>query len=225
MPNISHNLAQIHACIREAAKKYDKNPADIQLLAVSKTQPASALIEAYTAGQRQFGENYAQELEQKATSLANLDITWHFIGPIQSNKTRVIAQYSHWVHSIDRRKIAERLNLQRPLHMPPIQVCIQVNIDNEASKSGVSPSELAELINAINPLPNLKLRGLMAIPEPSNAKYAFEQLQQLALKYNLKTLSMGMSGDMEKAIAAGSTLLRVGTAIFGARKPVHQAQQ
>ncbi len=219
MPNISHNLAQIRARIHSIAKKHNINPDTTRLLAVSKTQPASALIEAYNAQQRDFGENYAQELEQKARALAHLDIIWHFIGPIQSNKTRVIAEYSHWVHSIDRCKIAERLNKQRPSHLPPIQVCIQVNIDDEDSKSGIAPCELDALIECIRSLPNLHLRGLMAIPSKSDPAKAFRTLQELAQQHHLHTLSMGMSGDIEEAITAGSTIVRVGTAIFGARQP------
>lgn len=225
MPNISHNIAQIRALIHDVAHKHNKAAQSIQLLAVSKTKPAAAIIEAYEAGQRDFGENYAQELEQKATTLCDLNIIWHFIGPIQSNKTRIIAQHSHWVHSIDRAKIAERLNQQRPAHLPPLQACIQVNIDGEASKSGVSPQNLAPLIEVVNALPNLTLRGLMAIPSQRNPKAAFEQLQALANRYNLTTLSMGMSADMEAAIAAGSTMVRVGTGIFGARTPAHTPQQ
>ena len=218
MTNISHNLAQINQLIAQAAQKCQRTPSDILLLAVSKVQPASVLKEAYSAGLRHFGENYVQELEQKATALSNLGIIWHFIGPIQSNKTRVLAERCHWVHSIDREKIAQRLSLQRPVHLPPLQVCIQVNIDNEDSKSGVRPAELPSLISAIQKLPNLQLRGLMAIPSKAAPRAAFEAMRTLAEQHNLQTLSMGMSADMEEAIAAGSTIVRIGTALFGPRK-------
>lgn len=217
MTNISHNLAQIHQQIQQVADKCSRNPEDILLLAVSKVQPVDAIRQAYSAGQRDFGENYAQELEQKARALSDLSIVWHFIGPIQSNKTRLIAEHCHWVHSLDRYKIAVRLSEQRPEHLAPLQVCIQVNIDNEDSKSGVSPDDLPRLIEQVNALPNLRLRGLMAIPSKAEPKLAFERMAALAEKYSLKTLSMGMSGDMEAAIAAGSTLVRIGTALFGAR--------
>lgn len=218
MTNISHNLAQINQLITQAAQKCQRTPDDILLLAVSKVQPISALEEAYSAGLRHFGENYVQELEQKATALSNLGIIWHFIGPIQSNKTRVLAERCHWVHSIDRVKIAQRLSLQRPAHLQPLQVCIQVNIDNEDSKSGICPAELPHLISAIQSLPNLELRGLMAIPSKAAPKAAFEAMQKLAKQHGLETLSMGMSADMEEAIAAGSTIVRIGTALFGPRQ-------
>ena len=218
MTNISHNLTQINQLIAQAAQKCQRTPSDILLLAVSKVQPVSALEEAYSAGLRHFGENYAQELEQKATALSNLGIIWHFIGPIQSNKTRVLAERCHWVHSIDREKIAQRLSLQRPAHLPPLQVCIQVNIDNEDSKSGARPAELPSLVTAIQKLPNLQLRGLMAIPSQTAPKAAFEAMQALAKQHSLQTLSMGMSADMEEAIAAGSTIVRIGTALFGPRQ-------
>jgi hypothetical protein len=149
--------------------------------------------------------------------LHDLAITWHFIGPIQTNKTRLIAEHSHWVHSIDRAKIAERLNAQRPVHLAPLQVCIQVNVDHQSTKSGVTEAELPALITLIKSLPHLRLRGLMTIPDPSNPKPAFLRLAQLAQQFELATLSMGMSDDMEDAIAAGSTLVRIGSAIFGQR--------
>ena len=217
MPNISHNLEQIQQRVRLCAEKYHKNPDNILLLAVSKTQPAEAIIEAYQAGQRHFGENYAQELANKVQQLQALAITWHFIGPIQSNKTRLIAEHSHWVHSVERIKIAKRLSQQRPPHLPPLQVCIQVNIDQEATKAGVAPNDLTALITTIQALPNLQLRGLMAIPSQQDPTHSFTAMAKLAASHQLKTLSMGMSGDMEPAIAAGSNIVRIGTAIFGAR--------
>lgn len=217
MTNISHNLEQIRRQIATHANTCQRETSQITLLAVSKTKPASAIEEAYEAGQRDFGENYAQELAEKALALKDLMITWHFIGPIQSNKTRQIAEHAHWVHSVDRLKIAQRLNDQRPEGLEPLKVCIQVNIDNADTKSGISASELPELINNIQGLHNLSLQGLMAIPEPENTKDAFTELQALAQKHNLATLSMGMSSDWQEAIRAGSTMIRIGTAIFGKR--------
>lgn len=199
---------------------------DIQLLAVSKTFPAMALREAYQAGQRQFAESYLQEAQGKLATLQDLAIEWHFIGPIQSNKTRIIAEHFAWVHSVDRLKIAERLSAQRPQHLPPLQLCLQVNISQEASKSGVSPDQLSELAQAIIQLPGLTLRGLMAIPAPSDdvavQRAAFAQLRELKDQLNqqglqLDTLSMGMSHDFAAAIQEGATLIRVGSAIFGNR--------
>ena len=217
MTNISHNLEQIRQQITTHAANCGREASQITLLAVSKTKPASAIEEAFASGQRDFGENYVQELAEKAETLKSLEITWHFIGPIQSNKTRQIAEHAHWVHSIDRAKIARRLSEQRPESMPPLKVCIQVNIDNSPTKSGVAESELGELIAEISALPHLSLQGLMAIPAPENAKDAFERLNDLAKSHKLNTLSMGMSGDWQEAIAAGSTMIRIGTAIFGER--------
>ena len=225
MPNISHNLAQIQARLHHCATKLNSGQATPTLLAVSKTKPASDIIEAYQAGQRDFGENYAQELADKALQLHDFNITWHFIGPIQTNKTRLIAQHSDWVHSVDRGKIAERLNAQRPTHLPPLQVCIQVNVDQQASKSGVSEDELPTLVALVKSLPKLQLRGLMTIPDPSKPKPAFLRLAQLAQEFELSTLSMGMSDDLEEAIAAGSTLVRIGSAIFGQRSSQANTQK
>lgn len=219
MPNISHNLAQIRADILKASRKSGQ-PEPPKLIAVSKRQPQSAIIEAYEAGQRNFGENYAQELEAKAKALQKQGVCWHFIGPIQSNKTRIIATYSDWVHSIDRIKVAERLSHHRSTEQPDLQVCIQVNVDNAPNKSGVHPNELPQLIDAIHVLPRLQLRGLMAIPDKHNAAQAFLALAKQADHYQLSELSMGMSQDMEAAITAGSTMLRIGTAIFGPRSVV-----
>lgn len=198
----------------------------MRLLAVSKTWPADSVREAAAAGQRAFGENYVQEGVAKVEALAGLGLEWHFIGPLQSNKTRLVANSFAWVHSIDRLKIAERLSEQRDVHLPPLEVCIQVNVSGEASKSGVAPADLPELARAVAALPRLRLRGLMAIPEPTSdvalQRARFASLRQLREQLNagglqLDTLSMGMSDDLEAAIAEGSTMVRVGTAIFGGR--------
>ncbi|MCP1724003.1 pyridoxal phosphate enzyme (YggS family) [Pseudomonas citronellolis] len=190
---------------------------------MSKTKPAADIREAHAAGLDDFGENYLQEALGKQVELADLALTWHFIGPIQSNKTRPIAEHFHWVHSVDRLKVAERLSAQRPAHLPPLNVCLQVNVSGEASKSGCAPEELPALARAVAALPNLKLRGLMAIPEPTEdvaaQRAAFARLRELltALNLGLDTLSMGMSHDLEAAIAEGATWVRIGTALFGAR--------
>ena len=199
----------------------------MRLLAVSKTWPASSVREAFTAGQRAFGENYAREAGDKAAALADLAIEWHFIGPLQSNKTRPVAEHSSWVHSIDRLKIAERLAAQRPSSLGPLQVCLQVNVSGEATKSGCEPEQALDLAMAIGELPRLQLRGLMAIPEPTAdvalQRRRFGLLRKTLERINgeagldLETLSMGMSGDLEAAIMEGSTLVRIGTAIFGER--------
>lgn len=199
----------------------------MRLLAVSKTWPASSVREAFAAGQRAFGENYAREAGDKAAALADLAIEWHFIGPLQSNKTRPVAEHSSWVHSIDRLKIAERLAAQRPSPMAPLQVCLQVNVSGEATKSGCEPGQALDLAMAIGELPRLQLRGLMAIPEPTAdvalQRRRFGLLRKTLERINgeagldLDTLSMGMSGDLEAAIMEGSTLVRIGTAIFGER--------
>ena len=195
----------------------------MQLLAVSKTWPAASVREAVAAGQHAFGENYVQEATDKAAELAGLGLEWHFIGPLQSNKTRLVAENFAWVHSVDRLKIAERLAAQHPPGIAPLQICIQVNVSGEASKSGCLLAEAASLAHAIAVLPGLKLRGLMAIPEPSDdparQREQFAVLRRLrdSLDLELDTLSMGMSHDLEAAIMEGSTLLRIGTAIFGER--------
>jgi len=202
----------------------------VALLAVSKIQPADAVRDAFHAGQHSFGENYVQEALDKMAALADLRprIEWHLIGPLQSNKTRVVAESFDWVHTVDRLKLAERLSAQRPPHLPPLNVCIQVNVSGEASKSGVAPAEAPALARAVAALPNLKLRGLMAIPEPAEGLEAqrapCRELRRLrdalvAEGLPLDTLSMGMSDDLEAAIAEGSTCVRVGTAIFGKRPP------
>lgn len=230
MSTIAENIAKVGARIREAAQASQRNFADIGLLAVSKTKPADAIREAHAAGVCDFGENYLQEALEKQTQLADLPLIWHFIGPIQSNKTRPIAEHFDWVHSVDRLKIAQRLSEQRPAHLAPLNICLQVNVSAEDSKSGCSPEELTALAQAVVALPNLRLRGLMAIPEPTDdiaAQHAaFARLRQLRdeLALNLDTLSMGMSHDLEAAIAEGATWVRIGTALFGARdygQPTH----
>ena len=212
--------------IARAAEAAGRNAAEVRLLAVSKTWPADSVREAAAAGQRAFGENYVQEGAEKVDALAGLGLEWRFIGPLQSNKTRQVANRFAWVHSIDRLKIAERLSAQRDVHLPPLAVCIQVNVSGEASKSGVAPDELPALAHAVAALPRLRLRGLMAIPEPTSdvalQRARFAALRALCDRLNaeglaLDTLSMGMSDDLEAAIAEGSTMVRVGTAIFGSR--------
>ena len=223
MSTIADNIAEVEARIRAAALAVQRDVTSIHLLAVSKTKPAAALREAYAAGVRDFGENYLQEARAKQLELADLPLSWHFIGPIQSNKTRDIAEHFAWVHSVDRLKIALRLSEQRPAELPPLNICIQVNVSGEASKSGCTPADLPALANAISALPRLKLRGLMAIPEPTEDRAeqdaAFATVRQLqeSLNLGLDTLSMGMSHDLESAIAQGATWVRIGTALFGAR--------
>jgi pyridoxal phosphate enzyme (YggS family) len=220
-------LQAVRTAIGVAATQSGRRLDEIELLAVSKTFPENALREAYHAGQHSFAENYVQEALDKMAALQDLAMTWHFIGPIQSNKTRAIAENFAWVHSVDRLKIAERLSEQRPANMPPLQICLQVNIGNEASKSGAAPSEVEALAEEVIKLPHLKLRGLMAIPAPNDEvtiqRNGFAQLRQLRdqLKQQglqLDTLSMGMSHDFAAAIAEGATMVRIGTAIFGDRK-------
>ncbi|EUB73318.1 protein of unknown function UPF0001 [Pseudomonas sp. GM41(2012)] len=223
MSTIADNIAQVSSRIHAAAVAAKRDADSVQLLAVSKTKPAEALREAYAAGLRDFGENYLQEALSKQLELADLPLIWHFIGPIQSNKTRAIAEHFAWVHSVDRLKIAQRLSEQRPAELPPLNICIQVNVSGEASKSGCTPADLPALANAISELPRIKLRGLMAIPEPTedraaqDAAFAAVQSLQASLNLPLDTLSMGMSHDLESAIAMGATWVRIGTALFGAR--------
>ena len=224
--SVSANLAQVRKRIELASLAVGRPVDAVKLLAVSKTMPAQAVREAHAAGQLAFGENYIQEAVDKMLSLADLPLEWHCIGPIQSNKTKLVADNFAWVHSIDRLKIAERLSAQRPAHLPALQVCLQVNVDGGSNKSGVAPSELMALAQAVAKLPQLQLRGIMTIPEPAEdeataravhrqAKALFDSLNAAGLK--LDTLSMGMTGDLEAAIAEGSTCVRVGTAIFGQR--------
>ncbi len=226
--SISDNLQAIRHRIEQAARACGRDPAGITLLAVSKTKPDADIIAAHAAGQRVFGENYVQEGCDKAQRLeaAGLELEWHFIGPIQSNKTRPVAGWFDWVHSIDREKIAARLSEQRDPHRPPLNICLQVNVSGEESKSGVAPDALPALADAVAALPRLVLRGLMAIPEPTDdvalQRRRFAHVRQLrddlnARGHHLDTLSMGMSQDLEAAIAEGATIVRVGTALFGAR--------
>jgi pyridoxal phosphate enzyme (YggS family) len=223
MSTIADNISQVMARIQAGAQAAQRPAGSIGLLAVSKTKPAAAVREAYAAGIRDFGENYLQEALAKQQELADLPLCWHFIGPIQSNKTRAIAENFAWVHSVDRLKIAQRLSEQRPAGLPPLNICIQVNISGEASKSGCEPADLQALATAIAALPNLRLRGLMAIPEPledraaQDAAFASVRTLQEHLQLPLDTLSMGMSHDLEAAIAQGATWVRIGTALFGAR--------
>ena len=223
MSTIAENIAKVGVRIREAAQASQRDFATIGLLAVSKTKPAEAIREAFAAGVRDVGENYLQEALDKQQELADLALTWHFIGPIQSNKTRPIAEHFAWVHSVDRLKIAERLSDQRPPELPPLNICLQINVSGEDSKSGCHPDELAALAQAVTQLPNLRLRGLMTIPEPTDdvsaQRAAFARLRALrdGLDLDLDTLSMGMSHDLEAAIAEGATWVRIGTALFGAR--------
>ncbi|MCK9389792.1 MAG: YggS family pyridoxal phosphate-dependent enzyme [Sulfuritalea sp.] len=226
MTSIAANLQAVRARIAAACVIAGRPVESVRLLAVSKTWPAASVREAVAAGQRAFGESYVQEAVDKVAELADLvelGLEWHFIGPLQSNKTRLVAENFAWVHSVERLKIAERLAAQRLPDLPPLQVCIQVNVSGEASKSGCLPAEVSSLARAVAALPRLRLRGLMAIPEPSEdqaqQRKQFAVLRHLrdSLGMELDTLSMGMSHDLEAAIMEGSTLLRIGTAIFGER--------
>lgn len=226
MTTIADRLEKVRERISAACGSAGRSADDVSLLAVSKTCGPEAVRQAHAAGQRAFGENYVQEGVEKIAALRDLPLEWHCIGPIQSNKTRLVAEHFDWVHTIDRLKIAERLSAQRPEEMAPLQVCIQVNVDSGATKSGIAPDEALELARAVAALPRLRLRGVMSIPEPApdfasaravheRARLVFEGLRGAGLA--LDTLSIGMSADIEAAIAAGSTLVRVGTAIFGDR--------
>ena len=227
----NERLQAVQADIKKAVTKRDtehivNQTGEVTLLAVSKAQTAEKLREAYEAGQTKFGENYLQEALNKQAELADLNIEWHFIGPIQSNKTQLIAQHFTWVHGVDRLKIAQRLSDARPADLPPLQICLQVNISGETSKSGVTPNELLDLVRTVCALPKLTLRGLMTIPEPTDDEalqhQQFKQMRDLLNDLNkegfaLNTLSMGMSSDYKVAIEEGATIIRVGSAIFGAR--------
>jgi pyridoxal phosphate enzyme (YggS family) len=232
MTTIADKLQQVHFRIVTACTAYGRDPATVRLLAVSKTFSPEALRAAHAAGQRDFGENYVQEAIGKVEALADLraDLQWHCIGPLQSNKTRVVAEHFDWVHSVDRLKIAQRLSEQRPADLAPLQLCLQVNVDGGANKSGVAPGEALALAREVAALPKVRLRGLMAIPEPAEgfeaqrdlflrASALFEEIRAAGIP--LDVLSLGMSADLEAAIAAGSTLVRVGTAIFGGRDASH----
>ncbi|WP_233862292.1 YggS family pyridoxal phosphate-dependent enzyme [Paraburkholderia adhaesiva] len=232
MTDFARNLEAVQQRIAAAARNAGRDPHSVALLAVSKTMPAQDVRAAHAAGQRAFGENYVQEAVDKIEALVDLraDLEWHFIGPLQSNKTRPVAERFDWVHSVDRLKIAQRLSEQRPAGMAPLNVCLQVNVSGEASKSGVAPQEAAQIARAIAALPNLRLRGLMSIPEPESTlagqRTPHRQLRELfdALRADglaLDTLSMGMSADLEAAVLEGATIVRIGTAIFGARDYAH----
>lgn len=227
MATIASTLQNVNKRIATAAINSGRHPDEIMLLAASKTNPADQVKEAWLAGQTFFGENYLQEALEKILTLSDLPIEWHFIGPIQSNKTKRIAENFAWVHSVDRKKIADRLSRDRPKTLPPLQICIQVNVSGEGTKSGVSPKLVTDLAAYVVKLPQLKLRGLMAVPELTTAtalqrsqfhmlRNLYDQLKQDG--FDLDTLSMGMSEDMEPAIAEGATIVRVGTAIFGPRR-------
>jgi pyridoxal phosphate enzyme (YggS family) len=226
MATIENNLQAVKQRIASACAGAGRSADEVLLVAVTKTFPPEAVREAARAGQRDFGENYVQEALSKIESLADSRLVWHFIGPIQSNKTRAIAEAFHWAHSVDREKVAVRLSQARPAHLPALQVCIEVNVSGEQTKSGVAPDALGALARTVDALPRLKLRGLMAIPEPTAdlglARRRFRLVRELRDELNrgglaLDTLSMGMSADLETAISEGATMVRVGTAIFGAR--------
>ena len=237
MTTIVSKLAHVHSRIAQACARAARDVASVQLLAVSKTFGADAVRQAAAAGQRAFGENYVQEALDKMAQLRDLadlaDLQWHCIGPLQSNKTRAVAEHFDWVHSVDRLKIAQRLSEQRPAHLPPLQVCLQINVDGGANKAGAAPEDALALAQAVALLPRLQLRGLMSIPEPAieyEAQYAlhmrsravFDQIKAAAASgavglERFDTLSLGMTADLDAAIAAGSTIVRVGTGIFGGR--------
>jgi pyridoxal phosphate enzyme (YggS family) len=229
MTTIAANLQAVRARISAACTAAGRKPESVRLLAVSKTWPAEVLEMAFDAGQPAFGESYAQEALPKLDALAALPIEWHFIGPLQSNKTRAVAERFAWVHSVERFKIAERLSAQRPADLPALNICLQINVSGEASKSGCVPEQALELAAAIGELPRIKLRGLMAIPEPTQdsamVRRRFALMRSTLERINhetgfdLDTLSMGMSDDLEAAIMEGATIVRVGSAIFGARPP------
>jgi pyridoxal phosphate enzyme (YggS family) len=228
MKDLCDKLQIVGADILSISAHYQRKQNSVQLLAVSKRHPATAIREAYTCGQTAFGENYVQEMLEKAELLSDLDIKWHFIGSLQANKTRSVATVADWVHAVDRLKIAKRLSDQRPDNLPPLSICLQVNISEEESKSGVLPQEISVLAEQVAILPNIKLRGLMAIPRAetdfNKQREIFAKLRNLQENLikqgitQLDTLSMGMSADMSAAIAEGATIVRIGTAIFGARQ-------
>ena len=227
MGSIADNLQAVKSRIAVAGRAAGREPGAVALLAVSKSHAPALIRQAHAAGQHAFGENYVQEALDKMAQLADLPLEWHLVGPLQSNKTRAVAERFDWVHTLDREKVARRLSEQRPAGRAPLHVLIQVNVSGEASKSGVAPAEVAALAAAIATLRNLRLRGLMAIPEPGAPQSRFAEIgalfRGLRGELGLDTLSLGMSDDLEAAIAAGSTLVRVGTAIFGARRRVRDA--
>lgn len=224
--SLSDNLAAVRTRLADACRACGRAPSSVQLLAVSKTFPAERLRALAAAGQHAFGESYVQEAQDKIRALAGLAVEWHFIGPVQSNKTREIAEHFDWVHSIDRDKIAQRLSAQRREALPPLNVCVQVNVSGEASKSGVAPDDTLALCQRVTQLPRLRLRGLMAIPAPvapgADPRAPFRRLRELretlrSAGIEADTLSAGMSDDFEHAIAEGATIIRIGTALFGPR--------
>lgn len=224
MQQLQNQLAKVNTQIFQACQNHQRNQSDVQLLAVSKTHPATAIAALYQLGQRAFGENYLQEALGKIDELKALSIEWHFIGHVQRNKTKALAENFAWVHGVDRLIIAERLSTQRPENLAALNICLQVNIDGQDSKDGCQPQDVADLVAQISQLPHLRLRGLMVIPAPNNqqafkdTQQLFEQVQHLHAKpEDWDTLSMGMSGDLDVAIAGGSTMVRIGTALFGAR--------
>ena len=227
MRSIHDNLQAVNERIARAAAAAGRAPGAVRLLAVSKTHPAGKIAEARRAGQLAFGENYVQEALEKMDALAGQGIEWHLIGPLQANKTRLAAERFDWVQTVDREKIARRLSAQRPSQLAPLNILVQVNVSGESSKSGVAPKDTRLLMEVVKTLPGLRLRGLMAIPEPGAGRSGFEEAKalfdRLGAEFGLDTLSMGMSDDLELAIASGATLVRVGTAVFGARDPARAA--
>ena len=226
MKTIADSLSCVREQITQFERQYGREPGSVKLIAVSKTRPGKDILEAFNLGQRDFGENYLQEALEKISELGHREAVWHFIGPVQSNKTRAIAEHFHWVHSIDRGRIARRLSDARPEHLPPLNACLQINISQEDTKTGVLPGELPGLIEECTSLPHLKLRGLMALPAPGldfqQQRESFRRVRELfsehaAILPGFDTLSMGTTQDMEAAIAEGATFVRVGTAIFGKR--------
>ncbi len=227
MPSLSTRIDSVRSRIADAARRFERNPDHIRLLAVSKTRPAADIRLAHAAGLRSFGENYLQDAVEKQRDLSDLDLEWHYIGQLQSNKTAAVAKSFQWVHGLSSLKHAQRLNDQRPDEMMPLDVCLQVNVSGEASKGGISPDGLPALAEAAANLPRLRLRGLMALPAPTTdferQREGFARLRRCLESLNatglrLDTLSMGMSGDLEAAIAEGATIVRIGTAIFGPRQ-------
>lgn len=231
MNSIAERIKEVRNEIAQVSSAHKRSAQSVQLIAVSKTKPAAGIVAAYDAGQRDFGENYVQEAIAKIVQLSNYAITWHFIGPIQSNKTRDIAQHFDWVHSIDREKIARRLAQQRSDQQGPLNVLIQINIDDETSKAGIAPAQMLKLAAVISELPQLRLRGLMTIPaaqiDASATSESFAAMQRLfsdlkAQYQQVDTLSMGMSADWQYAVAQGATMIRIGTSLFGARQPKNE---
>jgi len=224
--SVPTQLGNVQAEIHRYAERYNRDPSSIELLAVSKTKPVSAIHEAIAAGQKSFGENYLDEAIEKIQLINDPQVSWHFIGAIQSRKTTDIARHFDWAHGVDREKIATRLSAQRPAELPPLNICLQINIDNESTKAGISPEDTITLANICSDMPGIKLRGLMAIPAPREnlaaQREVFQRLGEIfdsvkSVHPTLDTLSIGMSGDLEAAIAEGATIVRIGTAIFGSR--------